>query len=80
MVSGRGEILEEEKLESNLRIQNLMLDSCKDSLPTVIVWKAEYASVEAHGCINNSVKSLWKFSSGRLNFFSEVGCQPMSYE
>lgn len=37
MVSGRGEILEEEKLESNLRIQNLMLDSCKDSSPTVIV-------------------------------------------
>lgn len=64
MASGRGEILEEEKLGSNLQVQNLMLDSCKDSSSTVIVWKAEYAGAEAHGCINNDVKSLWKFSSG----------------
>lgn len=50
MVSRSGDILEGEKLSYKLQVENLTLDSCKDSSSTATIWKAEHVSAEAHGC------------------------------
>lgn len=52
MVSGREEILERKRLRSNLQAENLVLNSSKDTLSTVTVWKAEYVGSETHVYMN----------------------------
>lgn len=52
MVLGRGKLLQEESLRSNLQVENVALDSSKDDLSMVTVWRAE-----THECINRQEDS-----------------------
>lgn len=52
MILGRRKLLQGENLRSHLQFENMALDSSKDGLSMVTMWRAECLEAETQGCIS----------------------------